>query len=235
MNRDETIGVGFDVDHTIAIDNKLERVAFLRLLEFVAKDGGRRVDGLENEIQRIDELLERQRDGSFSIDEAVRRFVAERGVSGRDDFYVETFRTMAVEMVDQFVIPLPEAQRTFSALRARGVRIAVLSNGWNPLQVRKARRVGFDAVVLASGDIGARKPNRRAFEALIAALGTPPERTWYVGDDPLADIEGARQAGLNAVWMDAENATFPPELRAPLHTIHALDEILELVAAGTRG
>src|SRR5581483_7646762 len=42
-------GVGFDIDHTIAIDNKLERVAFLRLLETIAGDGGRVAEILNDE------------------------------------------------------------------------------------------------------------------------------------------------------------------------------------------
>ena len=223
-------GVGFDIDHTIAIDNKLERVAFLRLLEAILADGGRALGSLNDEIAHIDALLAEQRQGAFTIDEAVRRFAAERGVAPHEA-YAERFRTMAVEMVPQFVIPLPGARRAFDELCQRGVAIAVLSNGWNPLQIAKARRAGFDGPVLASGDLGVQKPGARAFGALLQTLGTEPRRTWYVGDDPYCDVEGAREAGLRGIWLDAEGRSFPDDVAPPAVTIHSLQEIAECIGA----
>jgi putative hydrolase of the HAD superfamily len=230
--RHEVTGVGFDLDHTIAIDNKLERVALMRVLEAVLDDGGRALGTLTEESDRIDELLAQQRSGMFSIDDAVRAFVRERGVPPRDE-YVELFRTLAVDMVDQFVIPLLGAKRTFEMLRERGVRAAVLSNGWNPLQVRKAQRAGFEGPVLASADLGAQKPDARAFEALLDALGTKAENTWYVGDDPRCDVNGARDAGLRGVWLDAEGKAYPPEVLPPQYTIHSLEELGQLIPAAS--
>ena len=226
MNGDASTGVGFDIDHTIAIDNKLERVAFLRLLETILDDGGHTSGGLNGETERIDALLSEQRAGAFTIDEAVRRFAREHGVTPRDA-YVDRFLEMAVEMVPDFVIPLPGARAAFADLRQRGVAVAVLSNGWNPLQVEKARRAGFGGPVLASADLGVQKPDRRAFDALLVALGTPPERTWYVGDDPHCDVAGARGAGLRSIWLDAEGCPYPGGAAAPTLTIHSLAEIAE--------
>jgi HAD superfamily hydrolase (TIGR01509 family) len=227
------LGVGFDLDHTIAIDNKLERVAFLRLLEDVLDDGGRALGTLTEETERIDALLAQQRGGAFSIDEAVHRFVRERGAPANDD-YVDRFRAMTLEMVDEFIIPLPGAKVTFAALRERGVRTAVLSNGWSPLQVRKAQRAGFDGPVLASADLGVQKPDVRAFDALIAALGTLRENTWYVGDDPRCDVNGARDAGLHAVWIDAEGKAYPPDLAPPRYTVGALEELMDILPSPSR-
>ncbi|HEY1654424.1 MAG TPA: HAD family hydrolase [Candidatus Tumulicola sp.] len=228
------IGIGFDVDHTIAIDNKLERVAFLRLLEIVAAAGGAVGGSLDDEIERIDALLVRQRAGACSIDDAVRGFVRERGIAAGEDAFVARFRAMAVEMVDQFVIPLPGARQTFEELQARGIRVAVLSNGWNPLQTGKARRAGFAGPVLASADIGVQKPDPRAFALLAAELHVAPERIWYVGDDPRCDVEGARAAGLRAVWLDAEHKAFPPDLEPPAHTVGALAQVVDLVRSAER-
>ncbi len=225
------IGVGFDLDHTIAIDNKLERVAFMRILETILDDGGHALGTLAEETGRIDELLAQQRSGTCTIDDAVRSFVRDRGVAPRED-YVEQFRTLAVDMVDQFVIPLLGARRTFEALQARGVRMAVLSNGWNPLQVRKAQRAGFEGAVLASADLGAQKPAARAFEALLEALGTPAESTWYVGDDPRGDVNGSRDAGLHGVWFDAENKAYPLDVLPAKYTIRSLEELLALIPSG---
>jgi len=222
--------IGFDIDHTLAIDNRLERVALLRLLEFVLARGGRTLGTLADEIENIDALLTRQRTGEFSVDEAVRRFVSERGLEP-DRSFVETFRANAVEMVEEFVVPLPGVKRMLETLRRRGIAVAVLSNGWNPLQARKAMQAGFGGPVLVSSEIGERKPQAGAFDLLAARLGTPPDQTWYVGDDPHVDVAGAQDAGMGAIWINWERKEYPKELAPPQHTIRTFDELLELVPA----
>lgn len=227
-------GIGFDLDHTLAIDNRLERVAFLRLLELLLSEGGESVGTLADEIENIDELLAVQRRGEFSIDEAVRRFVAERHLEPTQR-YVETFRRRAVEMVEEFVVALPGVKAMLEALQEREIAVAILSNGWNPLQVRKAEQAGFsNGPVLVSSEIGEQKPAPRAFETLLAALGTVPGQTWYVGDDPHGDVAGAQAVGIGSIWLNWERKEYPAELESPQHTIKAFTELLELLPSPAR-
>jgi HAD superfamily hydrolase (TIGR01509 family) len=222
--------IGFDLDHTLAIDNKLERVAFLHLLEALLSGGGRTRGTLSDEIDAIDALLARQRRGDCSIDEAVRSFVADHALEPSTQ-YVDAFRQAAVGMVENFVVPLPGVKATLRALRQRGIAVAILSNGWNPLQVRKAARAGFEGPVLVSSEIGIQKPALGAFEALLATLATVASQTWYVGDDPHIDVAGAQEAGMRTVWINWERKTYPLELRPPAYTIAQFEELLELVSA----
>jgi HAD superfamily hydrolase (TIGR01509 family) len=222
--------VGFDIDHTLCIDNKLERVVFLHLLEQVVEAGGEPLGNLAAETENIDALLAWQRGGAATIEEAVRRFVRERGAEPLEA-HVEGFKRMALEMAQSFIVPDPLALQTLASLQAHGVPTGVLSNGWNPLQVAKARRAGFAGRVIASADIGVQKPNPAAFAVLAEELGVPPERCFYVGDDPRTDMAGAIAAGFQAVWLDHEGRTYPPEIPPPAHVIHALAEVTGLVAA----
>lgn len=226
-------GIGFDLDHTLAIDNKLERVAFLRLLELLEGEGGSTRGTLSDEIDAIDELLARQRSGAFSIDEAVRQFVQAHGVEPTHP-HVEWFRRNSVEMVGEFVVALPGIEPTLRALRERGITVAVLTNGWNPMQARKAERAGFQGPILVSSEIGVQKPAPRAFEMLLGALGTDPDHAWYVGDDPQSDVAGAHAAGMRAVWVNWERKTYPGELAPPDHTIADFRELLELLPTPAR-
>lgn len=212
--------VGFDFDHTLGIDNKLERVAFLRLLEPAAP--------LIDEIERIDILLANQRAGAFSIEEAVIRFVTERGASDPQP-YVARYKAMCVDMVQSFVVPEPGVQELLDTLRSRNVAYALLSNGWSPLQQTKAARVGFDGPVLVSSDIGAQKPSQAAFAALQRAFEVPAGEIAYVGDAPDTDVDGARRAGLRGVWFDAERRDYPKELLQPSAVVHGLVEVTALV------
>jgi HAD superfamily hydrolase (TIGR01509 family) len=230
---DTVCGIGFDIDHTLAIDNRLERVAFLHLLSVILTDGGRTVGTIGDEIDSIDELLAQERRGDFSIDDAVRRFAAKRCVEPTNR-YVETFRRRAVEMVDEFVVPLPGVKPMLEALRERGIAVAALSNGWNPLQARKAERAGFRGPILVSSEIGEQKPSPLAFEVLVRTLGTQPAQTWYVGDCPHDDVAAARAAGIQGVWIDWEHKEYPASLEPPTYTIANLEELLNFLPAPAR-
>lgn len=220
--------MGFDFDHTLGIDNKLERVAFLRMLDDVCVRGGRCIGTLAEEIDQIDALLAAQRSGAFTIEEAVHRFVQERGGDGSPD-WVDTYKRRCVDMVEEFVIPEPEVREMLWGLRERGVPSGILTNGWSPLQQCKAKRVDFEGPVIVSSDIGLQKPEPAAFQALAAALERPVEEIAYVGDTPASDVAGALRAGMFAVWFDAEGVTYSASLPKPSTVIHSLTELLSLV------
>lgn len=226
-------GIGFDLDHTLAIDNRLERVAMLHLLETLLGEGGQTVGTLADEIAGIDELLASQRRGEFSIDEAVRRFVAAHSLEP-EERYVQTFRSTAVAMVGEFLVPLPGVEAMLEALRERAIVVAILSNGWNPLQARKAEEARFRGPLLVSSEIGVQKPETRAFELLLATLETSPGETWYVGDDPTSDVAGSQRAGITAIWMNWEGKEYPGELAPPAHTIREFSELVQLLPAPVR-
>lgn len=215
--------VGFDFDHTLGIDNKLERVAFLRLLDEACTRGASCLGTLAEEIERIDELLADQRVGRFTIEAAVEQFMRERGSEPAG--CVERYKSMAVAMVEEFVIPEPGVTAMLASLKEQDIAYAILTNGWSPLQQRKAKRVGFDGPVVVSADIGVQKPQLAAFEALARTLAMPLDRVAFVGDTPESDIAGAYRAGMKAIWFDAEGAIYPKDGPAPAAVIHSLAEL----------
>jgi HAD superfamily hydrolase (TIGR01509 family) len=218
-------GIGFDLDHTLLIDNHLERVAFLRLLEDVILYGGSPRVSLAEEVRKVDDLLARQRAGLFSIEDAVLRFAVDRGAEASNSL-VEKYKTLVLGMVESFVVPVPGVRVMLRALRERGFGTAALSNGWSPLQERKAACIGFDGPVLASSVIGFQKPDARAFAALVEALGVARSAVWYVGDDPRIDITGAAAAGLLTVWFDFEGTGYPQDAPPPTRKIASLSDLL---------
>ncbi len=220
--------VGFDFDHTLGIDNKLERVAFLRLLTLACANGGRCLGSLAEEIQSIDTLLARQRSGAFTIEEAVETFMRDRGAPEPASF-PERYKRMTLEMVEFFVVPEPGIAEMLGVLRGRRIPYAILTNGWSPLQQRKAEQVGFDGPVIVSADIGVQKPQAAAFDALTRALGARAPEIAFVGDTPESDVAGSLNAGMQGIWFDSEDAAYPKELPAPSAVIHSLTELSTLV------
>ncbi|MFB6160941.1 MAG: HAD family hydrolase [Haloferacaceae archaeon] len=100
-------------------------------------------------------------------------------------------------------------------------RVALLTNGPRVAQREKVAALGLaDRVdeVLVSGDLPAGKPDPRAFRELCDAVDAPPARVVHVGDDPEADVGGARDAGLRAVQVLADDGHGDaPDPRADAH------------------
>jgi putative hydrolase of the HAD superfamily len=123
----------------------------------------------------------------------------------------------------------PDTAACLTALRACGLRLAVLTNFELPSVHLTLRHAGiepawFDAL-LSSAAIGARKPDPRAYLATADALGLPPSECAFV-DDLIENVQAARSLGMYAVLIDREHTL--PEF-SPI--IHTLDELLPLVLA----
>jgi putative hydrolase of the HAD superfamily len=112
----------------------------------------------------------------------------------------------------------PEAWRvddatpdTLRVLRARGLRLGVVSNFDGRLHALLAG-LGIaplvDAVV-ASVDHDAAKPDPRLFQAAARRLGVAPAETLHVGDDPEADVGGALAAGFRAMLLAPDGDARP--------------------------
>ncbi|WP_432509644.1 HAD-IA family hydrolase [Kineococcus auxinigenes] len=91
------------------------------------------------------------------------------------------------------------------AVRAAGLRTAVLTNGPREQQNAKIEAIGLTGrlgPVLTAEELGVAKPRPEAFLAACERLGVAPGRTLHVGDEHAVDVLGARAAGLRAVHLD---------------------------------
>ena len=98
----------------------------------------------------------------------------------------------------------PDVEPALTALRARGLRLAIVSN-FDGRLTRICEGLGiagyFDTIVM-SGRAGAAKPNPRIFTAALTRLAVSPGECMHVGDSDTEDIQGARAAGLRAIRIE---------------------------------
>ena len=97
------------------------------------------------------------------------------------------------------------ALAALEALRARGLRLAVVSNFDQRLPgllLGLGIASHFECVVLP-GDCGFAKPDREIFDAALTQLGVAAGDAVFAGDDPDQDLAGARGAGLRAIDVGA--------------------------------
>jgi putative hydrolase of the HAD superfamily len=99
-----------------------------------------------------------------------------------------------------------DALQTLKKLERDGYRMGLISNAGDDQDVHQLlRRFGiapyFD-FILTSAACSYRKPHPRIFELAIANWYFLPSETVMVGDNLDADIRGAKNAGLYAVWIN---------------------------------
>ena len=119
-----------------------------------------------------------------------------------------------------------EVPATLEHLRARGIKLGIITNGTIQAQEMKIRHLKLgplinETVIAEREGIG--KPDRRIFERALKRLGVSARDAWFVGDHPDADIRGAFEAGLAPVWRCTVHWPRPV---APCREIRALDELI---------
>ena len=73
---------------------------------------------------------------------------------------------------------------------------------------------------------GAAKPDPRIYAALLDMAGVEAHQVLHIGDDPLADVVGAMQAGMQAAWLNRDGREWPKGRAAPPRTISTLADII---------
>lgn len=98
----------------------------------------------------------------------------------------------------------PEAAAALDAVRAAGVRSAVISNSNGTIRSLMERHGLLDKLdfVVDSGEEGVEKPDRRIFDLALRRAGAKPEESAYIGDLYSIDVRGARGAGIRPVLLD---------------------------------
>ena len=151
--------------------------------------------------------------------ETARRF--QRGEVRPEEFIADVRHALSIDWSDRAIRerylqrlgpPMERMEDLIRELRARGLRVAALSNTC-PIHVDALRRYPFAALIerlIASCEIGRAKPSRAAYEEAVHILEVEPEQALLI-DDLSENIQGAREAGLGAVLFEG-----PANLRQAL-------------------
>jgi putative hydrolase of the HAD superfamily len=108
-------------------------------------------------------------------------------------------------------------------------QLHILTNGFVEVQGVKMEKSGLTSYfnhVIASEYAGAKKPHRQAFDFTIDRIKTNVEDCLMIGDDPLTDIKGAFDVGMDTVYFNP-NDQFPSEYAT--YTINHLLKLKEIL------
>lgn len=126
----------------------------------------------------------------------------------------------------------PGIRDTLLHIRTRGWRIGIITNGGVRSQTDKIKNSGLSELVhysVISDAFGSRKPDKAIFQHVVVQLSIDPSRSWFVGDDPHADIWGAKQVGFRTIWIE-RYIRWPDDLPACYDArISHVSDLLQLI------
>ena len=144
---------------------------------------------------------------------------------------------LAIRLADRFtayrdeqMCLFPGAHDAIDALKARGVKLALVTNGAGETQrakiVRFALEHRFDHIQI-EGEHGFGKPEERAYLHAMEALGVTARDTWMIGDNLEWEVVTPQRLGIYAIWMDAHGDGLPEgSTIKPDRIIRSLTELL---------
>ena len=133
-------------------------------------------------------------------------------------------------------VPRPDVKSTLEELDRRGYTMGIIANTITETEIPdwmfhdKVARY-FKTVILSS-KVRIRKPDPAIYFLACRAIDKKPENCAYVGDNPIRDVQGTRDAGFGMMVRIDEPDTIkkePQEITLhPDHTITRISDLLDI-------
>jgi 2-haloacid dehalogenase len=152
------------------------------------------------------------------------------------DYTMETFKIkkeMRNELLNLYkkLSPYPEVKKCLEGLKAKKIKIAILSNGTPELLkmlVESNNIEKYFDVVFSIESVGIYKPDSRVYEMPIKKYDCKPENICFMSSNTW-DVSGGGVFGYNAVWVNRLNKVFDKLSYKPKYVINNLEELLQII------
>ena len=128
----------------------------------------------------------------------------------------------------------PDTHTVIDALKLRGTRLALVTNGASEAQRAKIERFDlarrFDHIQI-EGEHEFGKPDERAYLHALRQLGVDAQDAWMVGDNLEWEVSAPQRLGIFAIWFDGAAKGLPPDTHIkPDRIVASLTELLQMEA-----
>ena len=124
----------------------------------------------------------------------------------------------------------PDALATVDALRAQGVKLALVTNGASAMQRPKIARFDlehrFDHIQI-EGEFGQGKPELAVYRHALERVGCEAGDAWMVGDNYEWEVVAPQKLGMCGIWYNPFDVEIPPHATRPTRVIKRLSELVE--------
>lgn len=203
----------FDLDHTLWDFEKNSKICILEIYEQHKGIFPQQVsfDSFFQNFSTINSVMWNQLDLSLITHDYLRTFRFQKVLQALD---IEIDEHFSLELNQKLLNLLPhqhhlmdDAFDTLTALAKKDYKLHIISNGYQDVQIKKMKSGGihhfFDQII--TNDIaGARKPEKAIFDFALFRADADLSNSIMIGDNLIADIEGARNAGLRTIYFNPE-------------------------------
>lgn len=121
-------------------------------------------------------------------------------------------QVLAKTLSKDYLDILPESARLFpytvellTYLTRKGYQLHILSNGFEEVQSKKLLFAGIHSYfreIITSEASGSVKPDKEIFDYALGKTGATRQESIMVGDNPVADLQGALNAEMHSIYVD---------------------------------
>ena len=216
-------GLIFDLDNTL-IDRE---AAFIRLARKFYEE---HLNGKANLTRddAVELMVQWDDDGHSDRHAMLARWLSQWPKAGLE---MDSLRPWYRSEMDRQVGPDAQVNTFLAQLNYRQVPWGVVTNG-PASQRNKCRGAGLDELapfIIVSEEAGYEKPDPRIFRDALEATGlSEPAQIMFVGDNPVADIDGAKRFGMQAAWI-RRGRPYPADLQLPDHVIEHVTHVRNIL------
>lgn len=213
-------GILFDLDDTIILSGGWGETVWAEVSrKFVQHQGGLSEEALIEAIREVRTWFwsdtKRHERGRLNLDKT--RFeialMALEKLGYPDRQGAQAIAEEFTSIIDQKTCFFPGAEDTLAALKAKGVKLALLTNGAREKQrakIQKFKLERFFDVILIEGELGYGKPDPKVYEKALADLALEASQTWMIGDNLEWDVAGPQRMGIYGIWNDYRKEGLKP-------------------------
>ncbi len=152
----------------------------------------------------------------------------EMKITGTD---AESMNTFYLEEMPLHGRLIPGAEEMLLYLKKRGYTLYIITNGFTEVQYKKLEVSGihkFFRKVFISEDIKATKPSKEIFQYAVKSANARKIRCVMIGDDYDADITGAINYGIDALYFNPRKLTTGTMIIPEKHYLGEIHSLIEI-------
>ncbi len=136
---------------------------------------------------------------------------------------------------DDYVIICPTKTNLFPdahdvlAYLQNNYTLHLISNGFKESTEMKISKTGIKSYfsqIIISEVVGVNKPDKAIFEHALAGADAKKEHSVMIGDSIEADVRGALNFGMDAIYFNPNKVEAPEDVKMQIHTLAELKDIL---------
>ena len=223
----------FDLDHTLW-DFEANARSTLETLYTTLQLQSRGIDDFElfyrNYLAHNEKLWDRYRKGYIKQEElrVKRMWLALLDFKIADDGLSRQMSEQFLDLLPTRTILFPHTKEVLQYLTAKGYILHLITNGFEKTQHSKLKYSGLDGFfkeVITSEGANSLKPNKEIFDYALKKSGALLHQSIMIGDTIDVDILGAKNAGMDQVFVNHLNITIEGK---PTFTVGSLKQLEDI-------